>query len=117
MINIVEVNGIELYAYHGCMEEEAKLGGKYIVDVSIQTDFSQSAKSDELIDTIDYVVVRKIVVQEMEKRSQLIEHVGHRILNALKTTFPAAITTRVKIRKMGPPIEGTVKNVAIIIEG
>jgi dihydroneopterin aldolase len=117
MINIVEVNGIELYAYHGCMEEEAKLGGKYIVDISIQTDYSKSAASDELIDTIDYVAVRKIVVQEMEKRSKLIEHVGYRILNALKSAFPAIINTRVKIRKMGPPIEGTVKNVAIIIEG
>ena len=35
------------YAYHGCMDEEAVLGGKFSVDVSIETDFSKSAKSDE----------------------------------------------------------------------
>lgn len=117
MKNTVEVAGIEVYAYHGCMEEEARLGGKYIVDISIDTDFSQSAQTDKLIDTIDYVQIRKIVVEEMGIRSKLIEHVGYRILQRFKTAFPSAIKSRIKVRKLNPPIEGTVKEVAIVIEG
>lgn len=116
-MNIVEVSGIEVYAYHGCMEEEARLGGKYIVDISIETDFSQSGQTDKLIDTIDYVEIRKIVVQEMSVRSKLIEHVGYRILAKFKEAFPGAIKSRIKVRKLNPPIEGTVKEVAVIIEG
>ena len=53
MKNTVEVSGIEVFAYHGCMEEEARLGGKFIVDVEINTDFMKAAESDQLIDTID----------------------------------------------------------------
>lgn len=117
MTNLVEVEGIEVYAYHGCMDEEAKLGGKYIVDISIVTDFSKSAETDKLEDTIDYVAVRKIVIEEMAVRSKLIEHVGYRILKRFQNTFVGDNIFKIKVRKLNPPIEGTVKEVAITIEG
>jgi len=117
MKNLIEVTGIEVFAYHGCMDEESVLGGKYIVDVILSTDFSKSAASDELVDTIDYVQVRNIVVEEMLIRSKLIEHVAHRILTRFKAEFPTLITGNVKVRKLGPPIQGVVKEVAVVIEG
>ncbi|MFT4602561.1 MAG: dihydroneopterin aldolase [Arenicella sp.] len=117
MRNFVEVLGIEVFAYHGCMQEEAILGGKFIVDIQIETDFSKSAKSDEIIDTIDYVRVREIVVAQMAIRSKLIEHVGYRILEEFKKEFPGAIKSRIKVRKMNAPIGGVVGEVAIVIEG
>ncbi|MEO9533567.1 MAG: dihydroneopterin aldolase [Crocinitomicaceae bacterium] len=117
MKNTVEVTGVEVFAYHGCMDEEAVLGGKFSVDVSIETDFSKSAQSDELIDTIDYVRVREIIVEQMAIRSKLIEHVAYRILEVFKTEFPAAIKSKITVRKLNAPIGGVVKEVAIIIEG
>ena len=33
----INVSGIQLYAFHGCLDEEAKIGGKYEVDVRIDT--------------------------------------------------------------------------------
>ena len=44
MKNLIEVTGIEVFAYHGCMDEEALLGGKYIVDIVLSTDFTKSAE-------------------------------------------------------------------------
>ncbi|OIQ37668.1 MAG: dihydroneopterin aldolase [Crocinitomix sp. MedPE-SWsnd] len=117
MRNFVEVSGIEVFAYHGCMQEEAVLGGKFTVDIVIETDFSKSAQTDEIIDTIDYVRVREIVVEQMAIRSKLIEHVGYRILEEFKKEFPAAIKSRIKVRKMNAPIGGVVDEVAIVIEG
>ena len=117
MKNVVEVTGVDVFAYHGCMDEEAVLGGKFSVDVSIETDFSQSAKSDELIDTIDYVRVREIIVEQMAIRSKLIEHVAYRILEVFKKEFPSAIKSKITVRKLNAPIGGVVKEVAIIIEG
>ena len=116
MKNTVNVEGIEVFAYHGCMPEEAILGGKFIVDVSIDTDFRKSGASDEIIDTIDYVEIRKITVEEMLIRSKLIEHAGYRIVNRLKKTFPAAEKVRVTVRKLAAPIQGLVKEVSICIE-
>mgnify|MGYP000995653050 CR=1 FL=1 len=111
------VNGIKLYAYHGCLPEEGKFGGNYIVDVSLKTDFGSAAISDELDETIDYVDVNLIVKEEMAIRSKLIEHVGQRIVNRIKTEVKGVISMKVKVTKICPPINGDVDNVAIIIEG
>lgn len=116
MKNTIEVNGIKLYAYHGCLDEEALIGGHYEVDVSITTDFSQAMKSDDLSQTICYTDINRIVAEEMKTRSKLIEHVGARIFNRLKQEIDNCISIRVKIIKITPPINGDVVNCAIIIE-
>ena len=61
----INIEGIKLYAYHGCLEEEAKVGGNYIVDVYITTDFTEAAKTDDLSKTIDYCAVYEITKAEM----------------------------------------------------
>ena len=116
MKHTVEVNGIKLYAFHGCLPEEGKIGGNYIVDVSITTDFSKAALSDNLKETIDYVFVYAIVKEEMAVRSKLIEHVGQRIVQRIKGELQLAESITVKVIKVCPPINGDVNNVAIIIE-
>ena len=117
MIHTVEVNGIKLYAFHGCLPEEGKIGGHYIVDVSVKTDFSEAALTDELIKTVDYVDINKIVEEEMAIRSKLIEHVGQRIVTRVKSEIENIHSLKVKVTKICPPINGDVDNVAIIIEG
>lgn len=116
MKHTIEVNGIKLYAFHGCLPEEAKIGGHYTVNVSIVTDFSPSFKSDELCDTLDYVTINRIVKEEMAVRSKLIEHVGHRIIEQLKKEINHIHAVSVKVIKHCPPIGGDVEDVAIIIE-
>ena len=116
MKHTIEVNGIKLYAFHGCLPEEGKIGGNYIVDVLMKTDFQTAAETDTLANTIDYVIVNKIVADEMMIRSKLIEHVGYRIVEKLKKTLLNLHFIKVKIIKVCPPINGDVENVAIIIE-
>lgn len=117
MTHTVELNGVKLYAFHGCMPEEGKIGGHYIVDVSVKTNFQKAAETDELIDTVDYVVLNRIVKEEMAIRSKLIEHVGQRIVDSIKKNVNGVLSLRVKVTKICPPINGDVNNVAIIIEG
>jgi len=80
-MNKILVEGIKVYAYHGCLEEEGKIGCNYIVDVTMETDFMKAAIADDLKQTIDYVTVYTIVKKEMAIRAKLIEHVGLRIIN------------------------------------
>jgi 7,8-dihydroneopterin aldolase/epimerase/oxygenase len=117
MMHTVEVNGIKLYAYHGCLPEEGKIGGHYVVDVSVTTDFSEAAATDELIKTVDYVDINKIVEEEMAIPSKLIEHVGQRIVHRINNEIDNIHALKVKVIKICPPINGDVDNVAIIIEG
>jgi dihydroneopterin aldolase len=116
MKHTIEVNGIKIYAYHGCLPEEGKIGGHYSVDVMLNTDFSEAANTDDLNKTIDYCDVNKIVVEEMAIPSKLIEHVGQRIVNRLKSEINTIGHIRLKLTKICPPINGDVQNVAIIIE-
>lgn len=116
MKHVVEVNGIRLYAFHGCLPEEEKIGGNYIVDVYLETNFSEAAANDDLSKTIDYVDVNRIVKTQMAIRSKLIEHVGQRIFVQIKNEVKNIDFLRVKVIKLCPPINGDVNNVAIIIE-
>ena len=113
----IEVNGIKLYSFHGCLEEEARIGGHYVVDVTISTDFSLAAETDDLSKTVDYVAINAIVNEEMAIRSKLIEHVGQRIFSRIKNEMKGVSELSVKITKISPPINGDVSNVAILIEG
>lgn len=117
MKHSIEVSGINIYAFHGCLEEEARIGGNYIVDVYLETDFTQAGLKDELSLTVDYVNVNKIVASEMAIRSNLIEHVGQRIWDKMTAELIGLNYLRIKIRKLMPPINGHVDEVAICIEG
>jgi len=110
----ITVEGIKLYAFHGCLEEEAKIGGHYTVDVFVETDFASAANQDKLDYTIDYVWINAIVKEEMAIRSKLIESVGQRIMNRLKSKSLNA-KFKVVIRKLTPPIDGDVDSVSISI--
>ena len=116
MKNHIEVNGIKLYAFHGGLPEETKIGGHYLVDVALETNFLKAAQEDTLSDTIDYVVINRIVKEEMATPSKLIEHVGYRILKRFENEVDGMHFVRIKITKICPPINGDVENVAIIIE-
>lgn len=114
-MNKILVEGIKIYAYHGCLAEEGKIGTNYIVDVTLETDFSEAAKKDDLTKTIDYVVVYDIVKSQMAIRSKLIEQVGQRIVDELKKQFATIKKVEVKVTKLNPPMNGNVERVSIVI--
>lgn len=116
-MGLIEVNGIKVYAYHGCLTEEGRIGGHYQVHVAVEGDLGRAEQSDRLHDTVDYSRVTAIVTEQMAQRSQLIEHVGRRILDALKAEWPEGFRWRVRLVKEHPPIPGAVEHVAYILEG
>ena len=114
-MGIIKVNNIKLYAYHGCLDEEAKIGSEYRVDVSIKADLKKSAKTDDLTDTVDYVHLNHIVKEEMAIRAKLLEEVAQRILNRIFNELRKVIKAKVSVSKINPPIGGNVEEVVIIL--
>ena len=114
-MSVINVKGIKLYAYHGCLDEEAIIGGNYVVDVKIETDFSQAMKTDDLTKTVDYVTVYDIVKEQMAIRSRLIEHVASRIADELIHLIPAIQEVRVTVCKLNPPMNGDVSKVCVTV--
>ena len=112
-MGIITVSGIKLYAYHGCMQEEAKIGSYYEVDVMLESDLSEAAMSDNLTQTVDYVAVNKIVTEEMAIRSKLLEHVAQRIITKIVDNHPEIVSIEVSVAKLNPPINGNVDRVVV----
>ena len=114
-MGIIQVNNIKLYAYHGCLEEEAKIGSWYRVAVEVKADLKKSAKTDNLKDTVDYVHLNLIVKEEMAIRSKLLEEVAQRILDRFFKEIPMIKKAKIEVAKINPPIGGNVEEVVIIL--
>ena len=112
----IQVNNIKIYAYHGCLEEEARIGSEYRVDVEVKADLIKSAKTDELEDTVDYVHLNHIVKQEMAIRSKLLEEVAQRILNRFFNELKMIKKAKISVSKINPPIGGNVEEVVVILK-
>jgi len=115
-MNVIQVHGIRTYAYHGCLKEETKIGGNYIVNIDIHCAFKNAAKNDDLSQTIDYVDIKNIVINEMGIPAKLIETKAYQIIEKIKTSFESVDKCRVQIQKINPPINGDVSHVSVIVE-
>lgn len=115
-MNIIRVYGIRTYSFHGCLPEEAQIGGDFEIDVDLWVDFKASAIEDDLTKTVNYVEVNSVVEEEMAIRADLIETVAYRIVNRLKENHKQVEKIRVEIRKINPPLDGDVKFVSVIVE-
>lgn len=112
---IIAVEGMTFRAYHGCMEEEQVIGNTFVVDLYLESDTTKAEKSDDLNDTTDYAKAFNIVQKEMEIPSKLLEHVGRRILDAIKKSFPEIESAELKVAKMNPPINGQAESVSVTL--
>lgn len=112
----IKLNNVKTYSYHGCLVEEGKIGSDYRVDLEIKTDLRKSAQTDELHDTVDYVDLNKIIVDEMSIRAKLLEHVCYRIISRVFNEFPQISRIKLAVSKINPPIGGDVDSVTIEME-
>lgn len=115
MKHIISLKNIRIYAYHGCLLEEAKIGANYRVDVQVFLDFSQAMRSDDLTHTLDYVHLNRIITEEMAIRAKLLEAVSGRIIDRIKTEFQQVTKIELEIAKLNPPINGDVQEVSVKI--
>ena len=101
-MGIIKLKNIRTYSYHGCLIEEGKIGSDYTVNLEVKTDLRKSSISDDLKDTVDYVLLNRIVVEEMAIRSDLLEHVAHRILTRIFEEIPEISRIIVAVSKLKP---------------
>lgn len=115
-MGIIKLKNIRTFSYHGCLIEEGKIGSDYKVDLEIKTDLRRSSLSDDLKDTVDYVLLNRIVVEEMAIRSHLLEHVANRIITRIFAEIASVSRIIVAVSKLNPPIGGDVEAVTIEME-
>ena len=112
-MGIIKVENIRVFAYHGCLKEETKIGSDYRIDLEVKADLQTSAVTDKLGDTVDYVFLNKVIKEEMEIASHLLETVAKRILNRIFNEDKLVKKATVWVSKLNPPIGGDVERVTI----
>lgn len=112
-MGIIKLTNVQVYAYHGCLIEEGKIGSDYRVDLKVKANLQPSAATDHLKDTVDYVHLNKIIKEEMSIRSKLLEHVAKRILDRIFAEIPITEEATVEVSKINPPIGGNVEMVTV----
>ncbi len=114
-MGLITVEGIRVFAYHGHLPEEAKLGGHFIVNIWVTADTTKVEKSDDLSDTVDYVKIIEIVKQQMAIRSDMIEHPARRIVDAI-LPLQKVQKVKVEVQKIAPPIDATFDKISVTIK-
>jgi len=111
----IALEGLEFHAFHGVYPHERESGNWFEVDIAVDTDFSDAAKNDELAGTVDYEAIYRVVKEEMDKPSKLLETVGENIVDKVLRQFPKVINVEMKISKINPPIGGKAKKATVFI--
>ncbi len=108
------IEEMEFYAFHGHYQEEQIVGNRFLVDLEIESNLSAPANSDQLEDAVNYQQAYQIIRKEMrKKKSNLLENIGKRILDALFSEMEGIARVTLRIRKMHPPMGGPIKSVGV----
>lgn len=106
--DIVSLEGMEFYAFHGFYAEEREKGNDFVVDVHVTTDFSIASETDELEGTVNYETIYAITKEEMAIPTKLLERVAQRILDRLFNSFSNVSLIEISVAKKNPPVGGAV---------
>lgn len=113
MTGRVALEGLEFHAFHGVYPHERESGNWFEIDIAVDTDFSVAAGQDELTGTVNYEALFRIVKQEMEIPSKLLETVAGKIADNVLNSFPQVESVELKISKINPPIGGKCRKASV----
>jgi len=112
--HFIRLHNAVFYGYHGNHHEERYLGGRFHIDVDMETDITSAAENDSLEQTVNYEAVYNLIQEIVTNQTyKLIETVGKRIADAILTEFVGVRGVVVRVRKPGVPIKGVIDYVEV----
>jgi dihydroneopterin aldolase len=112
-MGLIRIDDMEFYAYHGCYKEEQVTGNWFLVNLILEANLKKASETDKITDTLNYQEAYRLVKNEMEIKSHLLEHVAKRILDTLFKNFTQLEKATVKVSKMNPPMGGRMRSVSV----
>ncbi|HEX5212811.1 MAG TPA: dihydroneopterin aldolase [Pseudolabrys sp.] len=117
MSDRIFITGLALHAYHGIMPYEGKVGQTFTIDIGLDIDLADAARSDKVVDTVSYdKVVDCARTAFTAQKYKLIEAAAGRVADAVLAAFPRVRKITVTIHKPHAPIAATFSDVGVTIE-
>ena len=100
----ITLKEVRFHAFHGVMPQERIVGGDFLVTLRVGYPLATAMASDDVKDTLDYATLYKLVEQEMQQPSNLLEHVAGRVAEVVEKAFPLVSSIDLTLTKLNPPL-------------
>jgi dihydroneopterin aldolase len=112
----IELQGLVVFGHHGYLEEERRLGQRFLVDLWVETGEAAVA-SDDIDETVDYRQLAAVVREVFSGPERLLlEGLAGGVVDAILERFPRVEGVRVRIRKPDVVLDPPVEHAALILE-
>ena len=112
----IELAGLAVFGHHGYLEEERRLGQRFLVDLWVDID-EIAAASDRIEDTVDYRRIASLVREVFAGPERLLlEGLAGSVADGILERFATAERARVRVRKPDVVLDPPVDYAAIVVE-
>ena len=107
----ISLNGLEFYSKIGYHKQEQIDGNLFLVNLDLKIKYNKI--NDDLNMTVDYEKVYNLIKNVMNKKMKLIETAAEFINKEILSNFDLVYSSKVKIYKINPKIDGKIKSSSV----
>ena len=112
----IELRGLVVFGRHGYLEEERRLGQRFLVDLRVDVR-GEAPATDQIEDTVDYRRLAGIVREVFAGPERLLlEALAGAVADGIMERFPAVEHVEVRVRKPDVVLDPPVEYAAVVVE-
>jgi 7,8-dihydroneopterin aldolase/epimerase/oxygenase len=116
MTDTIFIKGVVVHARHGVMKHETEVGQRFVIDLELYADLSESSRSDRLSDTISYSNVVGTATDAFKNANyKLLERAAGAVADAILSSFPKVRAVKVTVHKPHAPIAEIFEDVGVAL--
>ena len=114
MSDTIFITGVVIHARHGVMEHETEVGQRFVMDIELSTDLSESSRTDRLADTVSYAgVVATATAAFKNTNYKLLERAAGAVADSIFAAFARIDAVKITVHKPHAPIPAIFDDVGI----
>ena len=116
MTDTIFIAGIVIHARHGVMDHETEVGQRFVIDLELSIDLSDSSRTDRLVDTVSYSsVVTTATAAFKNANYKLLERAAGAVADAILAAFARVSAIKVTVPKPHAPIAAIFDDVGVVL--
>src|ERR1700743_1606112 len=105
MTDTIFITGVVIHARHGVREHETEVAQRFVIDLELYTDLSESSQTDRLSDTVSYsLVVATATAAFRDTNYKLLERAAGAGADEIPAAFPRIRAVKATVHKPHAPI-------------
>ena len=116
MSDRIVLHRIAIYAYHGVLAEEERIGQRFYVSLDCCLDLREVGLTDSLQKGVSYADLAEVATEIATKRRfRTIEALAETIARDLLSSFPRLEAVTVRVDKPGAPVPAILDGISVEI--